>query len=130
MLWRSPNYYKNIYVNCRHNGNKHEPEPQEDIDFFIYDIQRENAETIYCHDTSTGTILVEYTLCDLNWENIKHRNISHTMPQYFWEHMGHWVVSLSWRLLRNIDKITAIGCKFSAKEEIHEEDLTNDIDQV
>ena len=46
-------------MQLRHDGQEDEPEPEEDVDLLVDDVEREDAETVELLDGSRGSELVE-----------------------------------------------------------------------
>ena len=59
------------------NGQSHQPEPKEDVDFLVEDVEREDTEAVMGLDSSRDTILVEDALGNL----VRHSRV------YFTAHM-------------------------------------------
>jgi len=55
----------------REDGDQNEPEPQEKVDFFIDDVQRQDTQSIKPLHCSTRTELVESAFGHL-WKNAGH----------------------------------------------------------
>ena len=52
-------------MNSSPNAEGQKPEPKKNVDFFIYDIDSQNTETVLVFNSSGRTIVVECTLGDL-----------------------------------------------------------------
>ena len=47
------------------DGEEDEPEPDEDVDLLVDDVERQDAETVDGLDRARGAVLVERALCHL-----------------------------------------------------------------
>ena len=54
----------------REQGQGHEPEPEEDVDLLVDDVQRQDAETIVFGDGARGSVLVEGALGHLGEDHV------------------------------------------------------------
>ena len=52
------------YLESGDDGQDDEPEPEKDVDFFIDNIQRKDAETVEALNCSRWTEFVKCTFCD------------------------------------------------------------------
>ena len=55
-------------------GEDDEPEPEEDVDFLVDDVEREDTQTIVALHSSRGSELVEAALCHLREDNSERVN--------------------------------------------------------
>lgn len=78
------------------------PEPKEDVDFLIENIERQDAQSVVSFDCSWSSVLVESTF------------------RYFWEDRVHRVNSSAKVLLRKRQNSRAVCRKFVAKESVDE----------
>jgi len=99
-------------LDSRDCGEEDKPKPEHDVDLFIYDVQRENAESIIVFNCSRGSILVESTLCNLR------------------ENTVHWIIPGFRILLAHRKHLTSICSEDSSKKIVKEKDLANYIDKV
>ena len=74
------------------------PEPQEDVDLLVDDVESEDAETVLVLDGARGTVLVEGTFGNLG------------------EHNVHRIGSLLWIHVVEGDNIPAVGGEGVAKK--------------
>ena len=56
-------------MNSSPNAEGQKPEPKKNVDFFIYDIDSQNTETVLIFNSSGRTIVVECTLGHLKIKN-------------------------------------------------------------
>jgi len=98
--------------NSRNGRDNDKPEPKEDVNLFVDDVERENTKTVVVDDLSGRTIFVERAFRD------------------FGEDFGHWVFSLVRVILCEGQDLAPVGRKFVAKKHVHEEDLADDVDEV
>ena len=89
-----------------------EPKPEENVDFFIDDVERQDAETVEFLHSSGGTEFVEGAFGN------------------FGEHSGHGIVPQFRLQFSHTQNIAAVACEFASEEEIHEEYLSEDVDKV
>jgi len=52
-------------------GKHNRPEPQEDVDFFVDDVERENAKSVLVFDGAGRSVLVERALRHLREDSRK-----------------------------------------------------------
>ena len=62
-------YLPEAEVDTSPDGKADEPEPEEDVDLLVDDIEGKNAEAVFPLDSSRRTELVESTFCDLGEMN-------------------------------------------------------------
>ena len=98
--------------NSGDNGNKDQPEPDEDKDLFVDDVQGENAESILLFNGSGRTILVEGTFGHLG------------------EHLGHGIRSIFMFKSSVVQNVSSIRCKFATEEKVNKVHLYDDIDEI
>merc|ERR1719461_952440 len=64
-------------------GKEDEPEPEEDVDLLVDDVEREDTETVFCLHRSRRTEFIECTLCDLE-----------ILFSPFWKDGSHGIISV------------------------------------
>lgn len=94
------------------NGNQNKPEPEEDVNLLIDDVEGKNTEGIMLLDISWRPISMESTLC-------------HPGKDF-----DHGVDSIHLISLRMSQDIQSIRRKSSSQEGIYDVHLTDDIDEV
>merc|ERR1719495_1740973 len=97
---------------CCDYGQGNQPEPEQEVNLLINDIDRKDAETVKLLDSSRWSELVEGAFCHLRKD------------------FGHGINSLALTLFHHTPNLTPICSKFSIKEEIYKIDLSNDIDKI
>ncbi|GFY65708.1 hypothetical protein TNIN_436471 [Trichonephila inaurata madagascariensis] len=89
-----------------------EPEPEEDVDFLVDDVDGQDTHGIVTLHITGGTISVEGTF-GKTWEDFNHRIVPHRpIPIGELKHFG------------------SVRRELSAKECVHKEDLTNDVHEI
>ena len=89
-----------------------EPEPEEDIDLLVEDVDGKNTLGIMSLDIPTGSVLVEGALGDPG------------------KYPGHRVRSALLLHLHKGGRVDAVLGELVAEEAVREEDLADDIDEV
>lgn len=89
-----------------------EPEPQEDVNLFVNDVQGQDAQTVELLDRTGRTEFVERALGD------------------FGKDSSHRIFAFLWLQLRHGQHVGAVRREFSAEKEIHEVNLSDDVDKV
>ena len=87
------------------DGDDDQPEPDEDVDLLVDDVERENAEAVFLLDGAGGTVVVEGTLGHLG------------------EDLGHGVRPLLGLHLGVGQDVEAVVPELVAEEEVGEVDL-------
>ncbi len=100
------------YLNASNDADDDKPEPEEDIDLLVNDVEGEDAEAIKLLNSPRRTELVEGALGDLGEDG------SHWVPPVFWGEFGHG------------KDLGPVLCELAAQEEVHEVDLAHDVDKV
>jgi hypothetical protein len=94
------------------NGDDDQPEPDEDVDLLVDDVEREHAEAILLLDSAGGTVVVEGTLGHLG------EDLGHGVRPFFGFHFGVG------------QNVKAVVPELVAKEEVGEVDLAQDVGKV
>ena len=123
-------FFSSSYLNCSNKGESNKPEPQEDVDFLVDDVQRENTETIKSLNCSRWTKFVKDAFGDLYEIYLVHNLVASGRSGHLWKHPGHWVSSLFLLQFRHGDHITAIGGELTPQEVVHEEQLPDNVEKV
>ena len=89
-----------------------DPLPDEDVDLFVDNIERENAEAILLLDRTGGTIVVERTL------------------GYLGKYLGHGIRPIFGLHLWVSHHVPAVVPELVAQEEVGEVDLAQDVGEV
>lgn len=100
--------------NCarRQNGQNNKPEPQEDVDFLVENVQSEDAKRIVLLYTPRRSVFVKNTLGDA------------------WKDLNHGIASILLVHVGETQHVRAIGQKCSAQEFVDEENVGNNIGQI
>ena len=94
------------------DGDDDQPEPDEDVDLLVDDVQRENAEAVFLFDGSGGTVVVEGTLGNLG------------------KYLGHGVGPVLGFHFWVCQDVEAVVPELVAEEEVGEVDLSEDVGEV
>ena len=73
----------------RDGGDEGEPEPEEDVDLLVDDVEGEDAEAVFLLDRAGGTVLEERALRDLR-EHLGHR-VGPVQRQFVNQSVFHWI---------------------------------------
>ena len=84
-----------------HASQDHEPEPDEDVGFFVDDVEREDAQAVVLLDGPGGTVFVEDALGD---------------PR---EHVHHGVHAVLLGLLGEVHHAPTVGEELAVEEAVH-----------
>uniref|UniRef100_A0A2M4DBK8 Putative secreted protein n=1 Tax=Anopheles darlingi TaxID=43151 RepID=A0A2M4DBK8_ANODA len=96
----------------RHHREQNEPEPEEDVDLFVKNIQRQHAESIVLLNATRGTVLMERTLGNAR------------------EYLDHGIRTILLIHVGEAQYIGSIGEESATEEFIDKEDITDHIDKV
>ena len=94
------------------DGDDDQPEPDEDVDLLVDDVEGQDAEAVFLLHSTGGTIVVERALGHLG------KDLGHGIGPVFGLHLGVG------------QHLEAIVPKLVAKEEVSEVDMTEDIGKV
>lgn len=93
-------------------GDCQKPEPEEDVNLFIDDVDGQDAEAVLELDRAGGTVVVERAL------------------GHFGKDSCHGIDSFFERQLAHAKNIRAISEEFTAQKEVHEVKLEHDVGKV
>lgn len=96
----------------RQHGQEDHPEPQENVDLFVDNVQRQNAHGIVRLNRSRRTVLVERALCHAR------KHLHHRIPSAFLVHV------------REAQHIRAVRHKGTAQKAIHQHNVDDNIQKV
>lgn len=116
----------NAFTCCRHHDNNgrvnngqarqysqnDEPEPQENVDFLIENVERQHTKGVVLLDAARRSVLVENAFGDAR------------------ENLHHWIGAILLIHVGEFDDFGAVGQEGAAQEFVHEENVEKHIDKV
>ena len=113
------------HLDSAHSCQSKEPEPEEDVDLLVDDVEGEHADPIELLDGAGRTELVEGALGHLDKQDSLDMS-----ERDLWEDPGHGVPPVLMGQLGHGQHLAAVGGELTAKEEVHEPDLEDNIHKV
>lgn len=96
----------------RQNGQDNQPEPQENVDLFVENVNGQNAHGIVFLNAARRSVLVKSAFC-------------HT-----WKDRNHWIRSILLIVVRELNHFGSIRREGSTQESIDHYDVQDDIQKV
>lgn len=106
------NYGRIQHSRAGSNGQQNQPEPQENVDLLVQNVQRQHAQRIVLLDAARRSVLVEYALGDAR------KNLHHRIGSILLVHV------------REAQHIGAVRHEGTAQETIDQHDVDEYIDEV
>ena len=97
---------------CRQNGQNDEPEPQEDVNLLIENVERKHTQRIVLLDAARASVFVEAALCQSR------------------EHLNHWIGTILLVHVGEFEDVSAVRQKRTAQELVHDDDVGHHIHEI